>query len=230
MKKNNIVVSIIVPVYNEEDTINQVIEELSYIKNDLPLMEIIIIDDGSTDKTSDLVSAYSSIRYIKHDKNMGKGEAIRTGIKNSNGSVIIIHDADMEYSAENIPELITPILLGHAKVVYGSRFMGDYDGMSSSHYLGNRVLSFVTTILYGSYISDVMTGHKAFSKDIFDQININEKGFDVEVELTSKILKSGVKIIEIPINYSYRSHGHSKISYFDGVRSFFKLFINKLKV
>lgn len=223
------VVSIIVPVYNEEKTIKLVIEELFNIKNYLPIMEILVVDDGSTDKTQEIIRNFSSIRYIKHEKNQGKGAAIRTGIRESSGNVIIIQDADLEYPAKHIPQLVDPILSGEADVVYGSRFRGYYKDMSFLHHIGNRVLSFVTTLLYKNYISDVMTGHKAFSKDVFNNIDLSETGFDIEVELTTKILKYGYKIIEVPIEYSYRCHGTSKIGYLDGVKSFFKLFLYKIK-
>jgi len=225
----NPLVSIIIPVYNEEETIGQVLSELSKLLSDLPSMEIIVIDDGSTDKTAEEVKKFSfSARYIKNEKNLGKGASIKAGIENAVGKVIVIQDADLEYPSNNISQLVKPILLGQADVVFGSRFLGKCNGMSYSHYVGNLILSKVTSLLYNAKVTDVMTGHKSLSSEIFSSLDLKERGFAVEIELTSKILKKGLKILEIPIEYYYRKHGIAKIRYLDGFKSLFKLILYKI--
>jgi len=222
-------VSIVVPAYNEEESIGNVLADLLKIESDVPPMEIIVIDDGSTDRTSEEVKKFPSIRYIRHEKNMGKGAAIKTGFKAALGKVVVIQDADLEYPVTHIPHLVKPIWSGPAEVVFGSRFTGKYDGMSFSHYVGNYILSKVASLLYGANITDIMTGHKAFSSKVCESIDLKERGFIIEVELTSKILKAGWKIQEIPIEYCYRKHGVSKIRYRDGLKCLLKLLLYKIR-
>ena len=188
---NNPEVSIIVPAYNEEETICKVVAELLQIKDLIPAMEIIVVDDGSTDKTVSELSKFSTIKLIKHEHNMGKGAALKTGFNVAKGRVLLVQDADMEYSPHEIPNLIKPILDGKADVVYGSRFQSKPDGMSTTHFLGNIILSMTASILYKRKITDVMTGYKAFSSKVAKSIHLKENGFSVEVELTGQILQQG---------------------------------------
>jgi glycosyltransferase involved in cell wall biosynthesis len=215
-------VSIIVPAYNEENTIETVLSRLLKVCQNLPSSEIIVIDDGSTDDTAERVERFSSVGLVRQ-KNQGKGAALRTGLRVSKGDIIVIQDADMEYHPEDIPRLIEPILKEKADAVYGSRFKGNTDGMSFSHYIGNRIISLSTRILFGVSVTDVMTGHKAFHRKIFNPIPIKEKGFTVEIEITARILRNNWRLIEIPIAYSYRKHGVAKINYADGLRSLLKV-------
>lgn len=214
-------VSIIVPAYNEEDTIEAVLSRLLNVCRNLPSSEIIVIDDGSTDGTAERVERFSSVRLVRQ-KNQGKGAALRTGLRVSTGDIIVIQDADMEYYPEDIPRLIEPILKEKADAVYGSRFKGNMDGMSFSHYIGNRLISLSTKLLFGVSVTDVMTGHKAFRRKIFNPTPIKENGFTVEIEITAWILKNHWRLIEIPIAYSYRKHGVAKINYADGLRCLLK--------
>jgi len=222
-------VSVIVPVFNEEETIGQVLEDLLKVKAGFPSMEIIVVDDGSTDRTKESIEQFaSSIRYVEHEKNSGKGAAIKTGVAEASGKVVVIQDADLEYAPSHIPDLAEPILLGKADVVYGSRLAGKCNGMCFSHYIGNLILSKTLSLLYAVRITDIMTGHKALSRRILSGIVLEEKGFSIEVELTSKILRASRKIAEIPIGYTYRKHGTSKIRYSDGLKSLFKILLYKI--
>ena len=220
-------ISVIVPVFNEEMTIDEVLSKLISLKKRMSI-EIIVIDDGSVDDTANIISKYSEIIFVQHKKNIGKGAAIKTGLAKSSGQIIVIQDADLEYDVEQIPLLVEPIFNGRADVVYGSRFLGKIEGMSLSHNIGNRILSFVAQILYSKQITDIMTGHKAFKKQILNLIDLKERSFEVEIELTSHIFKNGFKLAEIPITYKYRSKGFAKINYCHGIRSLIKLFWYKL--
>lgn len=223
MISKNFVLSIIVPVYDEEATISATLDALLRLESSFSSMEIIVVDDGSQDKTLDKLKEFPSVNCVRHEINMGKGAAIKTGLKNAVGDIIVIQDADLEYDPSYIPYLVQPIISGEADVVYGSRFLGKPNGMSRSHHIGNAILSRVMSILYNVEISDVMTGHKAFIRKVFDSISLEEKGFSVEIELTSKVLRGGWKLTEIPISYSYRSHGKAKIRYLDGFSSLLKI-------
>ena len=221
-------ISVIVPVYNEEKTIATVLKMLLDVNCSPYTMESIVVDDGSTDNSADEIKAFPSIRYIRHQNNMGKGAALQTGFRNSTGKVVIIQDADMEYSPEFIPELARPILLGSADVVFGSRFTGKSKGMSFSHYMGNRILSLTARLLFDAHITDIMTGSKAFSRAVVDSLELHENGFGVEVEMTSKTLQNGWKFFEVPIMYSYRTVGSSKIRFSDGFKCLLQLFSSRI--
>jgi len=211
-------VSIIVPVYNEENSIEAVLRRLLKVCQNLPGSEIIVVDDGSTDGTARRVERFNPVRLVRHDRNQGKGAAISTGLRSSKGDIIAIQDADMEYCPEDIPRLVEPILNGRADAVFGSRFKGNITGMSVSHYIGNRIISFATRLLFGRSVTDVMTGHKAFRRKIFNPFLLKGNGFTVEIEITAKIFKNRWRLMEVPIDYSYRKHGVAKINYTDGLK------------
>jgi glycosyltransferase involved in cell wall biosynthesis len=219
------IVSIVVPAYDEEETISKVLSELLLLKEIIPSMEIIVVDDGSTDNTALIASTFPSIKLIVHEKNMGKGAALQTGFKAARGKVIIVQDADMEYFPREIPNIIHPILIGKADVVFGSRFRRKPSGMSLTHFFGNVILSMVASIVNSKTITDVMTGYKAFSNEVLKSVDIREKGFLVEVELTGQILRNGWRFQEVQIDYKYRSNGVSKIAYRDGLKSMIQLLV-----
>jgi glycosyltransferase involved in cell wall biosynthesis len=219
-------VSIIVPAYCEEDTISEVLQRVIKVSWSMGNVEIIVVDDGSTDKTGEKVQAFPFIKYIRHQVNQGKGAAMRTGIKEAHGKIIVIQDADLEYLPEYIPSIVKPIADGDMDIVYGSRFEGRPEGMTLSHYIGNSILSLVARFLYSVKITDIMTGQKAFRRSILETLHLEENGFAVEIEITCHSLNNGdaQKYTEVPIPYSYRQHGVSKIVYMDGFKSLIKLF------
>ena len=223
MKDNSApLVSVIVPVFNEEENIGMTVERILQLRDRLNL-EVIVVDDGSTDQTREIVKNFKDVNLICHEKNCGKGGAIVTGMLSSRSDIIVIQDADLEYLPEDIPKLIDPILRGKADFVFGSRFLGTIRGMSRSHRVGNMILSLAAMLLYNTSITDVMTGHKAFSRRSIKTVKLSERGFGVEVELTAKFLRNGWKLAEVPISYVYRKRGRSKITYIDGLKCLIKL-------
>ena len=220
--------SVIIPAYNEENTILEVIErvkkaKISYAK------EIIIVDDFSTDKTTDILKKIKgkSVKIFYHKKNMGKGAAIRTGIRNSTGDVILIQDADLEYNPDEYKNLLKPIMEGKAMVVYGSRLEAirkNIKNMYKLHYIGNLFLTLATNLLYGAKISDMETGYKVFRKEVIKNIDLRANRFDFEPEITAKILKKGYKIYEVPISFAGRKFEEGKkITWVDGVKAVYYL-------
>ena len=155
---------------------------------------------------------------------MGKGAAIRTGINNSRGKILVIQDADLEYLPDIIPSLVKPISDGSMDIVYGSRFNCRPEGMSLSHFLGNSILSIVTRFMYNIKITDIMTGQKAFRRSVLDSVNLKENGFAVEIEITCLGFNCSRRFTEVYIPYSYRNHGVSKLVNFDGFKSLAMLF------
>jgi dolichol-phosphate mannosyltransferase len=206
MKYNSI--SFIIPIYNEEKTIGAVLRKLDNLNIGLD-KEILVVDDGSSDDSVKIVKEMEKkifgLKLIMHKKNSGKGAALRTGFENASGDIVTIQDADLEYSVEDFVELIKPIVKGETKVVYGSRFFKKNKKGYGLFYFGNRFLSLITSILYFTWITDMETCYKVFDSSIAKQLKIERNGFDVEPEITSKILKLGCKIIELPIDYSPRS-------------------------
>ncbi len=224
-------VSIIIPAYCEEETITEVLQRVIKVSWSMGNVEIIVVDDGSVDSTSEKVRAFPFIKYLRHTVNQGKGAAIRTGIQNARGKILVIQDADLEYLPEVIPSIVKPISEGHMNIVYGTRFSGRPDGMSFSHYIGNSVLSFVARCLYNVKITDIMTGQKAFKRELLENTKIEENGFAVEIEITCLGLNGNEteKYGEVPIPYAYRQHGVSKLVYMDGFKSLIKLFTTYLR-
>lgn len=213
--------SIIIPVFNEEKTISEILKRVQEIEIPDVKKQIIVVNDGSTDGTSNAIRNFlisnSSIRAINHLENQGKGAAVRTGIKNATGDYIIIQDADLEYNPKDIEKLVKPVLSSMSKVVYGTRLKrlpnfsrDERTGRFLLHYLGNKFLSFITSILYGQWITDMETCYKLFSKKAVVDIQLNSKRFDFEPEITAKLLKNGYKIYEVPISTKPRGYNEGK--------------------
>ncbi|NUL82475.1 MAG: glycosyltransferase family 2 protein [Armatimonadetes bacterium] len=216
-------VSVIVPVYNERHTISEVLRRL----RDAPFRkEIIVVDDHSDDGTWEILQKESDISLARHDKNSGKGSAIRTGIAMATGDIVIIQDADLEYDPTEIPEVIRPIVEGRTTVSYGNRFsQGLPKEMPLPNKIANRLLSLAVRILYRYPLQDEATCYKAFEAGTLKQMNLTCTGFEFCPEVTAKSLRQGIRIVEVSL-YKYRPRtkkGGKKIRWTDGVQAFWTL-------
>jgi glycosyltransferase involved in cell wall biosynthesis len=215
--------SVVVPAFDEERTLTRVIRKLLLVPN---LLEIIIVDDCSKDRTAaicaELASSDSRVRFARHDLNQGKTEALKTGFALTQGSVVIVQDADLEYDPEEIPAVVQPIIDGQADVVYGSRFLVRKAArvLYFYHYLANKGLTFLSNMFTNINLTDVETGYKAFRGDIIRNMIITSRRFGFEIEVTAKVAKLGCVIYEVPISYHGRTYQEGKkISFVDGLEA-----------
>jgi glycosyltransferase involved in cell wall biosynthesis len=212
--------SVIVPVFNERNTVGEIVRRMRAVElpDDLEL-EIVIVDDGSSDGTRNVLAqlADSTVRVIEHSENRGKGAAVRTGLAACAGDFVLIQDADLEYDPQDWPRLLAPILAGKARVVYGSRFTGERRNMMFLHWVGNRFLSLVTNVLYNSTLSDMETCYKLLEREVVDGLHLTANRFDLEPEITAKVLRQKIRIYEVPISYAGREFDEGKkITWRDG--------------
>jgi len=224
--------SIIIPVYNEEKTIKEIIRKILNVKLKID-KEIILVDDGSLDKSREILKKYSKkkgFNVILKDKNEGKGAAVITGLKASKGDVLLIQDADLEYEPKDYSKLLKPIVEKRTEVVYGSRFKSNKGHLRDDkvtynlHAAGNKLLTSFTNFLYGSHLTDMETCYKIFTRKVYNKLNLKSKRFEFEPEITSKILKNGFKILEVPINYYSRGFKEGKkITIIDGIKAVYYL-------
>jgi glycosyltransferase involved in cell wall biosynthesis len=214
-------VTIVMPVYNELLRLERAIDAVlaAGISDDL---ELLIVDDGSTDGTRDILrdGAWpAQVRVIYHDKNRGKGAAIRTALAEARGAYTTIMDADLEYEPSDIPALLEPLRSGDAEAVFGTRGFQAHSAYSFWYVIGNRSVTFAANLLYNSWVSDMMTGQKAMSTELFRSLDLRAGGFAIEAEITARLLRRGIRIYEVPITYTARTREEGKkLTALDGLR------------
>lgn len=212
----NVKLSVIVPVYNEEKTIAQVLKKLVAVRD---VGEVVVVDDGSKDKTGAIIKKLNlkKVHYFRKE-NGGKGSAIRFGLTKIKGEYTLIQDADLEYDPEDIPLLLVPVKKDRAHIIYGSRFLGPHLNLLFWHRLGNHFLNLLVNVLYNTTLSDMETCYKLIPTKIFRALNLQSNNFDIEPEITCKLSRMGYWIYEVPISYVGRTHAEGKkITWQDGV-------------
>jgi glycosyltransferase involved in cell wall biosynthesis len=219
--------SIVIPVYNEKDTIHDIISRVQAVDTGMD-KEIIIVDDFSQDGTRQILEGLKepNLRIFYHEKNKGKGSALQTGFSKASGDIVLVQDADLEYNPLEYPKLLEPILDGRADVVYGSRFLGGpHRVLFFWHYLGNKILTTVSNMLSNLNLTDMETCYKVFKKSILEKITLKSKRFGFEPEVTLKIAKLKCRIYEVPISYSGRDYSEGKkIGWKDGFAAIYHIF------
>jgi dolichol-phosphate mannosyltransferase len=206
--------SVVIPIYNEEELLPTVLGRLRAMAQGQPFeTELILVDDHSTDRTAEILAA-EAVRpdtvVLRHEKNRGKGAAIRTGLRRATGDVIIIQDADMEYDPDEIPSVVRPIFEGRARVCYGSRFLGHVTGMRLPNRVANWLLAWLVTLLYGQRITDEATAYKAFHRDVLSRITLACERFEFCPEVTAKVRRQGERIHEVPVTFFARTFEEGK--------------------
>ena len=204
-------VSVVIPIYNEEDLLERVLERVRALPFD---KQLILVDDHSTDGTAEILrreaERYPGTVVLRHDVNRGKGAAIRTGIGHAVGDIVIVQDADLEYRPEEIPLVLAPILEGRCNVAYGSRFMGRVVGMRLPNRVANALLAWTVTLLYGHRVTDEATAYKAFRREVIQSIPLTCERFEFCPEVTAKVLRRGERIVEVPVTYVARTFEEGK--------------------
>jgi glycosyltransferase involved in cell wall biosynthesis len=209
MEQTAPLLSVVMPVYNERTTIDEIVRRVLAV----PLrIELIVVNDGSTDGTTEMLDALQrELGFtLIHQKNAGKGAALRRGFAAVAGDLVVIQDADLEYSPEEFPDLIELICDGKADVVYGSRFLGRHRVFLFTHYLGNRIVTLATNILYNTMLTDMETCYKAMTVEVLRSMTLKSNGFGIEPEITAKVFKRGYRVYEVPITYAGRGYDQGK--------------------
>lgn len=212
--------SVLIPAFNEERTLERVIDTVLKVPEDL---EIVLIDDGSSDGTWQVMQSRvdgDRVRSVRHDVNRGKGVAIRTGLQHARGHIVLIQDADLEYSPKDYGVLLEPLKSNRATIVYGSRSFSSHSAYSYWYVVGNRLVTLFTNVLYNCYLSDIETGYKVMPLAIARSLDLHAQGFELEPEITAKLLRLGHRIFEVPITYAARSREEGKkLTAMDGVKA-----------
>jgi len=216
--------SVLIPVYNEERTLGRLLDA---VEERPEVSELVIVDDGSTDRTPEILSARTfkaRTQVIRHDRNRGKGAALRTAIAAATGDVALVQDADLEYDPAEFPLLLAPIERGRAEVVYGSRSFAAHSAYSFWFVIGNKLVTLWTNVLFNSYLSDMETCYKLMPLRVWRSLDLRSDGFDIEPEITAKLLRSGHRIYEVPISYAARGRVEGKkLTWRDGVTALWTL-------
>lgn len=231
--------TIVMPVYNEEQFLEEIVRQVQAVDLGDMERELIMIDDCSRDNSAKIMAEMEGslsinpeakpfdrpIQVLSHQVNQGKGAALRTGFAAAQGDLILIQDADLEYDPTDYPKLLAPLLKGKSQVVYGSRFTGERRNMFFHHWIGNKLLTLATNILFNTTLSDMETCYKLFTKEALQGITIKSERFNFEPEITAKILKKGIRIYEVPISYTGREFDEGKkITWRDGFVALWALF------
>lgn len=214
--------SILMPVFNERATVERAIEDA--LSADLPVehRQLVLVDDGSTDGTRELLTGMAlpeNVKLVLHESNLGKGAAIRTALQQATGEFAAILDADLEYQASDLGPVIAPLLAGEATVVFGTRAWASHTAFSFWYVMGNKAVTLAANVLYNCFISDVMTCHKAMRTELFRSLPLRERGFAIEPEIAARVLRAGERIYEVPITYRARTREEGKkLTALDGLR------------
>jgi len=209
--QEKIELSVLMPVYNERATIERAIQSVLYAPP-TDSYELIVVDDGSVDGTAELLRSRSwpaPVRILFHERNGGKGVAIRTALREARGAFSTVFDADLEYSPADIPAMLEPLRNGEP-AVFGARGFRSHSAYSFWYVVGNRFVTFVANVLYNNWLSDVMTGQKALSTELFRSLDLRERGFGIEAEITARLLRRGIRIYEVPVQYRARTRTEGK--------------------
>lgn len=220
-------ISIIIPTFNEEKTVGAVINKVLSVKLPGYEKEIIVVDDGSTDKTKKALAKFRKNKKVKlmyNSLNLGKGASLSRAFKAAKGEILVVQDADLEYDPQDLIGLIKPFNSKNVKVVYGSRKLRANPISHWTFNFGGKLVTAITNLLYGTSITDESTGYKLFRKGVIDEIKIKSKGFEFCPEITAKIAKRGIKIKELPISYNPRKLSQKKIKWWDGFVAIYYLF------
>lgn len=214
--------TIVMPYFNERRTVVEAIKQVLAAETGADGLEVLAVDDGSTDGSAELVAAEAwppEVILLAHERNMGKGQAIRTALTQARGSFTTIIDADLEVDPRNLPKLLEPLRAGEAEAVFGARGFDSHAVYSFWYVIGNRGVSFAANLLFNTWISDIMTCHKMMSTDLFRSLRLRERGFGIEPEITARLVRAGVRIYEVPVTYRARSREEGKkLTVVDGLR------------
>ena len=214
--------SILMPVFNERSTVEAAVEDALSAELPVASRELVIVDDGSTDGTSEFLRSRSwpeNVELLFHDHNRGKGAAVRTALQHATGELAAILDADLEYRAGDLADVLEPLLAGEARVVFGTRAWTSQSSFSFWYVMGNKAVTMATNVIYNCWISDVMTCHKAMRTELFRSLPLRERGFGIEPEIAARVLRAGERIHEVPISYRARSReAGKKLTAVDGLR------------